>query len=453
MNSQNKISYEKLENSRISFELSVSVDQIQKAKKIALRELGAKIEIGGFRKGKAPVSVVEKNIEKEKLLIETVDTAIKESYYDAVMQHKDEFICIGRPDIDFDGQVDEKIYENGFKFKVAVDIYPEIKLPDVTKLKVKKEEIAVTKEELQNTINDILKKRSKLELHQDGHKIVNGDWADINFEVLLDGKVQPELGSKDFPLVVGNNMMIPGFEEKLLGLSKGEEKEFSLEIDQNFRDKRMAGKKVNFKILVNEVKKLVPPVLDDEFVKSLKITEIDNKKDFEKYLQESLEKEKEYSVNEKLKNDIVDAIEKNTQIEIPISLREREIHVMWHEFEDNLKRRGIEPNDYMQKEGLDAEKIKAGWVDQADKRAKIALLIGELVKGYEITVDKKELNDYIERELNKVKASLMQNYPADFESMYVTYQKEFHEPERERYFEQQLMVDKLFGILIEKMVS
>ncbi len=442
---------EKISGSRVKFSVSVDAVQMEKSKKLALAEIGEKIEVGGFRKGKAPISVIEKNVDKEKLLLETVDIAVKNAYYDFVMEKKEEFLTIGTPKIEFASQVDRDVFEKGFTINVEVDIYPEIVLPDIDKLKVKKEDSTVTEKELLATIDDILKKRSKLELHDEKHKSEKGDWVDVDFDILIDDKIEPELGSKNFPLVVGNNTMIPGFEDNLIGLQKGSEKEFDLDIDDGFRDKRMAGKKVKFNVKVNEIKKLVPPVLDDEFVKTLSIEGVEGVESFKKYLQESLQKEKDITSAEKLKNDIISEIEKNVAAEIPLSLQERELHMMWHEFEDNLKKRGIEPTDYMQKEGLDETKVKEGWKEQADKRAKIALIVGEMVKEFKITVDKDEISDYIKRELDKVAESLKYNHRQNWREILKDYEKEYNSKDRRNYFEQQLMIDKLFELLIGKM--
>ncbi len=448
-----KLNYEKVSGSRIKFEMKVLPDVVEKAKQMALREMGGNMELGGFRKGKAPVAVLEDNIDKEKLIIETVDIAVKEAYYDVVMKNKDEFSTIGTPKIEFTSKVDNDIYQNGFSVSVEVDMYPEIVLPDLDKLKVENEEAKVSSEEVEKTIKDIRNKRSKLEVVDENHKIEKGDWADVDFEVTVEGKVEEELGSKTFPLVVGNNSMIPGFEDQLIGKIKGEEVEFDLEVGADFRDKRLAAKNPHFKVKVNDVKKLVMPDLNDEFVKELKIEGVEDAESFQKYLEESLVKEKEHQAEEQLKNKIIEVVENKVQVEVPISLQDREIHMMWHEFEDNLKRRGIEMADYLQKEGLDEDKIKEGWKEQADKRAKVAMVIGEIVKKLEISVDKEELNDYIKQELVRIEESLKTNYPDNFQEQLDLYKKEYQNEERRRYFEQHIMINKMFDILKEKMVS
>jgi len=447
-----KLNFEKITDSRIKFEMKVLPELVEKSKQMALREMGGNMELGGFRKGKAPTAVLEDNIEKDKLIIETVDIAVKEAYYDVVMKNKDEFSTIGTPKIEFTSKVDGDIYQNGFSVFVEVDIYPEIVLPDLDKLKVAKDDVHVSKDDVQNTIDDVRKKRSKLEAVEDGHMVEKGDWVDVDFEVTVDNKVEEELGSKAFPLVVGNNSMIPGFEDKLIGVSKDKEVEFDLEIGADFRDNRLAGKNPHFKVKINDVKKLSMPELNDDFIKELKIEGIEDVNSFEKYLEESLTKEKEFQAEEQLKNKIIDVIEKEVELSVPVSLQEREIHMMWHEFEDNLKRRNIDTADYLQKEGLDKEKIQEGWKDQADKRAKVAMVIGEIVKKLEISVDKEELNDYIKHELIRVEESLKSNYPDNFQEQLEMYKKEYQNEERRRYFEQHIMINKMFDILKEKMI-
>ncbi|HPH78743.1 MAG TPA: trigger factor [bacterium] len=448
-----QLKYENKPNSQIYFLVKVDAEKMPEYKIQALRELGEGMSVGGFRKGKAPVSVVENSIGAEKLLIEAMDMAVKSSYYDAVMSAKNEITTIGTPKIELVSKISPDVMKDGFEYSVLVDVYPDIKLPDLQKIKIEQKSLEVTKEDLDQAMNEFLQKRSSLKDADDNHIIVKGDWADVDFVVKVDGKELPDIGSKHFPLVVGSGSMLPGFEEKILGYKKNDTVKFELEVADDFRDKRLASKKVEFEVTVNDIKEIVKPELDDKLIGELKIENVANVKQFTDFLKDNLQKEKETKIEDEVRNEILENIFKEVGFDLPNTLYEREIHMMWHEFEDNLKQKGIDPVDYLQKEKLDKTKIIDGWKEQAEKRAKMTLMIGEMIRKYEIKVDHQEVTDYAKSELEKIKMNLSNMYPNDWKEAYKGYQKQFKTEQYVKYFEEQILVSKLFDYLKNKVVK
>jgi len=315
-----QLKYENKPNSQIYFLVKVDAEKMPEYKIQALRELGEGMSVGGFRKGKAPVSVVENSIGAEKLLIEAMDMAVKSSYYDAVMGAKNEITTIGTPKIELVSKISPDVMKDGFEYSVLVDVYPDIKLPDLQKIKIEQKSSEVTKEDFDQAMNEFLQKRSSLKDADDNHIIVKGDWADVDFVVKVDGKELPDIGSKHFPLVVGSGSMLPGFEEKILGYKKNDTVKFELEVADDFRDKRLASKKVEFEVTVNDIKEIVKPELDDKLIGELKIENVANVKQFTDFLKDNLQKEKETKIEDEVRNEILENIFKEVGFDLPNTL-------------------------------------------------------------------------------------------------------------------------------------
>ncbi|MFA4930854.1 MAG: trigger factor, partial [Patescibacteria group bacterium] len=215
-----------LPGSKVVFSIKVLPDEMHKISLRALKKLGQDLALGGFRKGKAPIEILKDQVDKDKWLLEAVDLAVTEKYYDAVMLYKDKYVTITSPKIDFEGKLEHDSMEKGFIFKAEVDVYPEVELPDYEKIKIDRLDSAISDEEIQKAVTEIRNKRSTLADTLEGHEAQTGEWLDIDFDVFVDGQEIKEAGAKHFPLVIGNNTLIPGFEEELLGLKKGANKTF-----------------------------------------------------------------------------------------------------------------------------------------------------------------------------------------------------------------------------------
>lgn len=450
---KDNIKVEELPNSKISLQIEVSSNDMENFKKEALIKMGKDMAVGGFRKGKAPLDILRDQVDRDKWLLEAVDLAVTQKYYDAVMHYKDKYITITSPKIDFVGKLDQTSLDHGFTFKAEVDVYPEVDLPDYQNMKVDKLENEVTKDEIDQAIADLRNKRSKLNETLEGHKIEKGEWVDIDFTVFVDGQEIKEAGAQHFPLIVGNKTLIPGFEEKLIGLKRKEEKTFKLDIPADFRDQRLAGKEVEFKVNVHEIKKVDLPEYNDDFIKSLKIDKIEKKADFEEYIKNNLQLEKEARNKEEIRNKILEKIVEKTKIDIPQSLIAQELQLMWRELERNLAQRGVGIDDYLAKENMDKEKVEEGWREQAVKRVQISLIIREVIKKEGISVSKDDIDEYISEELSKIKQSLMKSESSENDQLYKKYEEEYAKDENKARVEQQLILDKMFDTLFSHMVK
>lgn len=446
------VEIKKIPESRIVMEIFVTSEEVQKYKNEALGILGQQVKLEGFRKGRVPLNILKENIDKDKWLIETVDVAINNKYYEIVVANKDKYLVIGSPKIDFKSKIDFDSIDDGISFTAEVDVYPEVSLPDLSKIKVEQQKAVVLDEDFEKSKDLLLKKRSTLSETQEGYKTIKGDWIDIDYEVEIDGRKISDAGTKSFPLIIGNKIMTDGFEEYLLEHRAGDEFDFVLKVDSDYRDKRLAGKDVKFYVKVNDIKKLVVPEFNDDFVISLAIDGVNTTDAFKKYMMENLLLEKERGVEENVKNEILGKIEAGVQIELPVSLVEQELDMMWHEFEHNLKDKGIATDDYLKRENVDMEKIKEGWREQANKRVRFGLIIRELIKSLDIKVDDKSVNDYLEKRMSIIKQDLVKHAPDSLEKMEQEYRKKLFSEEYKKRAEQELVIDKMFDVLKSMMV-
>ncbi|MBU0648099.1 trigger factor [Patescibacteria group bacterium] len=453
MTKKNDYQVKKIDNSQIKLLIKVSSEELVKFHEASLKELAKDITIEGFRKGKAPGDMVAENIDREKWLIQTIDDAVKQKYYDVVVESKDDFATVGMPEIKFVTKIDFDVIDKGLEFEAVVDVYPIVKLPEYKKIKISSKAVEVSKEDIEKAIDDLLSKRSTLEQVKDDYKISEGNWIDVDFEVEVEGEKISDAGAKHFPLIIGKNSLIPGFEEQLIGVQKKHDKEFELDLDENFRDKRLAGKKVKFLVTIHEIRQVRKPELNDEFVKALSVKDVSDVAAFRKYVAGNLETEKKLANQDEIRNEIVEKIDEKTEIDMPLGLVKAEISIMWGELEQNLNKKGLKLEEYLEREKLDRVKVEEGWSDQAKKRARINLIIRELVKIEKIEVDEKKVKEYIDNELQIAKNELVNSRPNDWKDVYKQYQKQAHRQEYVDYIRNKLVVEELFLRLEEVMVE
>ena len=254
-----KTDIKKISEVKVEITFDLDKDDLKNYKQIALYELGKDLKVDGFRKGKVPINVVEKNVKKELLIVTTIDIAIKSAIIDCSM--KENLQVISKPEVD----IMEFDFEKGMKFIATIELLPEPKLVDFTKIKVKEEKVEVKDSE----VNDILKRfaSSMAEKKEVKRAAKLSDEVTIDFTGIKDG-VEFEGGkAKDYPLVLGSNSFIPGFEDAIVGMKAGESKDIDLTFPKDYHAKDLKGAKVTFKVTVNSVKEVKDAKIDDELAK------------------------------------------------------------------------------------------------------------------------------------------------------------------------------------------
>jgi len=347
----------------------------------AFNKLNKTAKIDGFRPGKAPRNIFEKKYGKEEILLEAADTLIHEKYHD-IIEH-DKIMPVLEPKIEL-VEVNKEKMEVNFTFIVK----SEVKLGEYKNLKVKKEKVKVTKEEVAHEMEHLLEHYAEI-VEKDG-KVENGDTAVIDFEGFKDGVAFEGGKAENYPLVIGSNSFIPGFEEGLVGLSKDEEKDLELTFPEDYMSEELKGQKVVFKVKVNTIKTRVVPELNDEFFEDLAMDDVKSKEDLEKMLTEEITARKEMEAENKYVDALLEKASKNMKVEIDEEIVEDEINRMYEQFLDKMAMQGLTEEIYFQYTNTTKEDVLKQMKPEAENRVKYRYLLEAIIKEEKIKVTDKQ---------------------------------------------------------------
>ena len=345
------------------------------------------VKIDGFRKGKAPRNVYEKKYGKQELIYSAADKAIQDKYKDVVLEGK--IVPILEPKIEV-----VKMDEESFEAKMILITEPTVKLGNYKGLNVKKEEATVSDEEVQNHINSLLQEYAELAV-KDG-KVEDGDVAIIDFEGFKDGVAFAGGKAENYSLTIGSHSFIPGFEEGIVGMSKGEEKDLELTFPEDYMSEELKGQKVVFKVKVNEIKSRIVPELDEEFFADLGMDNIKTKEDLEKSIKEEILAERNHELGHKFEDDLLDKASENMEVSFADELVEDEKEAMYQDLVKRMSMQGITEELYLKYTNSTKEDIMAKMTEEATKRLKYRYLLMALIKEEKLEITDKELDEKVE---------------------------------------------------------
>ena len=360
----------------------------------AFKKANRTAKIAGFRPGKAPKSVFIKRYGKESLYYEASNGAIEKAY-EKLLEENEDLDIVSEPQVGI-----ENIDDNGITFKFTLTLRPEVKLGKYKGLSVKKDKVKVTAEEINEAV-DNMRNRYKENVTKEG-KIKKGDIAVIDFEGFKDGVAFEGGKGENYSLEIGSNSFIPGFEDQLIGLKAGDEKDLKLTFPEDYHAEDLKGQKVVFKVKVNEVKEVKIPELDQDFFDDLGMEGINSKEALEKQLKENISAKKEKEAEDKYIDDLLKAAADNAELDVPEVMIKDEQHRMLHEYEQNLKMQGISLEQFMQFTGLTHDKLMEEYKEIATKRVTFRLVLDAIIK--------KEKIDATEKEVNKEVKELAEKY-------------------------------------------
>ena len=351
------------------------------------------VKVDGFRKGKVPRNIFEKKFGKESLYNDAIDFVLQEKYATVIKDSK--LIPIIQPTIDIKEIDDEKLV---LTFRITTK--PEVKVEKYTKLGVKKGAVKVTEEEVKSRINSLLEQYADIVI-KDG-KIENGDTAVIDFEGFKDGVAFEGGKAENYPLEIGSNTFIPSFEEQLIGLKAGDEKDIKVTFPEDYAQEELKGQEAVFKIKVHEVKTKELPEMDEEFFKDLGYEGVETEEQLKDLVKADLEAKQEYEIENKYVDDLLEEAAKHTVVDLPEELVHEEIHRMMHQYEENLKMQGITLDMFYQFTNSTAEDLEKQMHPEAEKRVKYRFMLEEIA-----TLEKVEVTD---EEANKEAEDLAKKY-------------------------------------------
>ena len=350
-----------------------------------------KLKIDGFRPGKAPKSVFLKKYGVQSLFADASDFAINIAYDRLLSDHKDlAEKMVARPDVTVDEIDEEKIV-----FEFDITVRPEVKLGKYTGLGVEKEKVKVTKKEIDEYIENITKRYAE-DIIKEG-KIANGDIADIDFEGFIDGVAFEGGKGSNYSLKIGSGTFIPGFEDQLIGLKAGDDKDVVVTFPEDYQASDLQGKEATFKVHINKVKEVKLPEFDKEFFEDLAMEGVTNKEELEAKVKENIKEHKEKHAENDYLDKLLEAAAKNVEVEIPEAMREEEIDRMIKEYGDNLKMQGITLEQFYKFTNSDESALREQVRDEAVKRITYRLMLEDIAEKEKIEVSDAEANEEVKK--------------------------------------------------------
>ena len=402
-----EIKKEKLGKGKIKLEVKVLKADFDNFRKEALERLKVEVEVPGFRRGKAPDKMVIEKLGETRIESEALNLAVSKSTYVALL--KENAIPIESPKV----AIKQFSKDKDLVYTLEVSVLPEIVLSDYKNIKIKKEAVKIKKEEIEKAIEDLRKRMATPEEKKEGLK--KGDFAEIDFEGSIKGVKIDKLTSKNMPFIVGEIKFVPGFKEKLLGMKKGEEKEFELTLPQESPDE-LGGKKAKFKVKINNLKKIKLPELNKEFTQKLGASSID---DLKERMKSAISNQKETDLNNKYKADLVSRIAEKSKIEIPESLVNQEKERLSVEFSRQIGMAGMTVEQFLENQKKSKDDLNKDFIIQAEKNVKIGLSLAEISKREKIEVTAAEIDAEIDRLVNEgarqgaKKSELLKSYESE----------------------------------------
>ncbi len=408
--------------------LTITADEsyLKPIKEKTLKRLGSNAKIPGFRQGKAPLNLLEKNLDPSVLQTEFLEAAVNQLYIEAIDSEK--LRPVERPEV----AIKKFVPFTTIEIEAKVPVVGEIKLADYKKIKKTKKPVKVEAKDIEEVIENL--KARAAERKDVDRAAKKGDQVWIDFAG-TDEKGEPVNGAdgKDYPLILGSNTFIPGFEDNLIDVKPGEEREFTLTFPKDYGVKALANRKVTFKVSVTKVQEVVEPKIDDEFAK--KIGPFKNLSELKEDIKRQLLQERQYAADRDLEQEIIQELVSKSKVTVPQVLLDEQVERLLRDFKQNLAYRGQTYNEFLEAEGVTEEQYRKDQLEpQAVERVKAGLILSEVADQENLTVTPEEL---------EIRIQLLKGQYQD-----PTMQAELDKPENRRDIAMRLLTEKTLGALV-----
>ena len=390
-------SCEKLEKSRVALTIEASAEEFEAAVNKAYLKMRGKINVPGFRVGKAPRKIIEKMYGEEVFYEEAVNIILPDAYEDAVKEQK--LDVVGYPEVEL-----ESCTKDGVVFKCTVAVYPEVKLGQYKGLEAPKAEVKVAAADVNARLKEMADRNSRLVSVE--RAVKKGDTADIDFEGFDNGVAFDGGKGENFDLEIGSGSFVPGFEEQLIGMKAGEEKDIDITFPENYTPE-LAGKPVVFHVKVNEVKVKEVPAVDDEFAKD--VSEFDTLKELKADIKKKMTAERTEAAQRAFEDVLMAKVAEGVEAEIPHEMVELQAERMMEQFKQQLAAQGIPFDQYLKMTGTTEADFRKQADGPAAEQVKMDLAVEAIIKaeGLEAT------DEDVENELKNV----AEKYGMDLETV------------------------------------
>lgn len=372
------VTVERVEN-EATLKITAPAAEVNAGYKKAVKKIADQVNIPGFRKGKAPRAIIEMHYGKEAVKQEAFEIVANKAYSEALDQEK--LIPVSDP------KVEESTFEEGkdMELTIKVTLKPEPELGEYKGLHVDKKEVEITDEQVDAQIKDMMGRDAKMVVAEEGAVIEKGDFAIIDFAGTVDGEPFSGGEGKGYPLEVGSNSFIPGFEDQLVGLSKGDSTDVEVTFPEEYFVKDLAGKEAVFKVNIQDVKRKELPELNDEYVASK--TDFKTVEELRANYKERMQKAAEANAKAEYEHELIDLAVANAKFSVPEIMIEDKISQMVDEMKMSLESRKMSLDMYMQYTGLDMAKIRENQRPVAEENVKTDLVLDAIAKAEDIQVD------------------------------------------------------------------
>ncbi len=371
---------EKLEKNQVALTVEVGAEEFEAAVERAYKKLRGKMNIPGFRPGKAPRAMIEKLYGVEIFYDEAVNQSFPAAYMQAVVEA--DVKVVGEPSVEM-----VEISKNGYTFKATVDVYPEVKLGAYKGVSAVKGEVKVGAADVNAMLKEMAERATRLAVVD--RAVKKGDIAVIDFEGFDNGVAFEGGKGTNYDLEIGSGSFVPGFEEQIVGMKAGEEKDLDITFPENYTPE-LAGKPVVFKVKVNEVKAKEVPAMDDEFAKD--VSEFETLKELKADLKKKITADRQAQVDRAFEDALLEKIASEMECDVPKSMIETQIDGMMQNFKARMESQGIPFDQYMKYTGTTEENMRAEAEGPAEKQVRVALALEAVIKaeGLEATAEEVE---------------------------------------------------------------
>ena len=385
------VKVEKKENSKVELEFTMPKEDFNKELDKSFNKNQKYFKVPGFRTGKVPRNIVEK-VYGESALYETVfEDNVDREYQKAIIENK--LDVVSKPEMD----VKQIGKDKDFIYTVTFFVKPEIKLKKYKGLEIKKSDVKITKKDVDARIEQVRQRNAEVKTVEN-RALKNKDISVIDFEGFTDGVAFDGGKAENFELTIGSGQFIPGFEEQLVGMKIGEEKQINVKFPEDYHSEALAGKDAMFKVKLNSIKEQILPKLDDEFAKD--VSEFETLEEYKKDVEEKLKNEAKEKATAEKETKTIDALVENVDAQIPDAMIETELNEMLEQFSANLSYQGLDIDTYCKYVGTTKEEFINNMKPAATRDVKFKLALEYISKEEKVEVSADEINSKID-ELSK----------------------------------------------------
>ncbi len=384
-----KANAERIEKNTVLLKIEVDAEQFSQAVDKAYRKLVKTVDVPGFRKGKAPKAVFERYVGKSALYEDAIDLIVPEAYLKAVEDAGIE--PIEQPKIEIEEQVEEG---KPVKLKATVQVKPEVKLGQYKDLEVVKLTMLITDDKVEEELKRLQERHAEI-LTLDEGTVEKGDMTVIDFVGKVDGTPFKGGEGKDYPLEIGSGSFVPGFEDKLIGVSVGGTTDIEVTFPEDYRAEELAGKTAVFTVTVKEIRRKQLAAIDDEFAKD--VSEFDTLEELREDIKNKLEQAAENNANFQVRRMVADKAVENAEVDIPKLMIDSQVEEMVRNLEMRLLNQGMSLENYLSYTKSTLEDMKSSMLPEAEQEVKTKLVLEAIAKAEDIEATDEEIDEQVKK--------------------------------------------------------